>query len=171
MSDKLIITEKLNKQQLNDIFCEFLKCSEFKIQKFDSTKNSSVVFIDDGVRKFELHYILKNISTGGWKEIKNIYRIQIGTIKDDLVYTNRIRTHMLCGLVKYDNKFIMVVWNSYLYTNHNTNRSCYINVESIEKCAIRGYCLVKEFDQEIWLCDKEHFGLLIRDYINFNYVE
>ena len=171
MSENALIIEKLNKKQLNDVFNDFLMSSELGIMSFDYSKDPYVIKLSDGVRKFELHYVLKNISTGGWKEYGNIKRIQIGSIKEGLVYTNRIRTHMLCGLVRYDDDYILVVWNSYLYTSHNTNRSCYITEESIVKCTKRGYIMVHEFDQDIWLCDKKHFGLLIRDYINYNYVE
>ncbi len=163
--------EKLNKKQLNDIFYSILINSEFGIVDKKSEMDVDIVKISDGVRKFELHYLLKNISNGGWKNYNNIKRIQIGNIKKGLVYTNRIRTHMLLGLVRYDEDYILVVWNSYLYTNHSTNRSCYITLEAIEKCLNRGYVQVHEFDQDIWLCDKRHFGLLIRDYINYNYME
>ena len=163
--------EKLNKKQINDLFYGFLMLSEFGIEKKYNDKEPCIVIINDGVRRFELHYILKNISDGGWTDsYENIKRIQVGNVRDNLVSTNKIRTHMLCGFIKYKDKHILVVWNSYRYTTHNTNRSCYVNLESIIKCYDRGYIFSNDFEQEIWLCDEKHFGLLIRDYINFNYI-
>ena len=77
---------------------------------------------------------------------------------------------MLCGITLYKDKYILVVWNSYIYTNHCTNRSCYVHAETIKKCYEKGYVLSREFDQEIWLCDSTKFGLLSRDYVSFNYM-
>lgn len=171
MSDSVLTIEKIEKTQLNGIFNEFLLSSDFEIIYSDYLKHPYIVKISDGVRMFELHYILKNISTGGWEEKKKIKRIQIGNISDGLVPTNKIRTHMLCGLVRCENEYLLVVWNSYLYINHNTNRSCYISNDSLIKCAKKGYIMVHEFNQDIWLCNKEHFGLLIRDYISYHFVE
>lgn len=171
MSESSCLIEKLNGKQLQDIFNSFMLKSEFGISDIKNENGKSIIKLNDGVRKFELHYILKNISNGGWKDNVSIKRIQIGKITDGLITTNRIRTHMLCGITKYQDKFILVVWNSYLYTNHSTNRSCYIYQETIKNCYDRGYILSHEFDQDIWLCDESHFNLLIRDYINYNYVE
>ena len=171
MESKNITIEKLNKKQLLEVFESFLLQSKFAIEYKNYTEDPLDVKLNDGARKFNLYFILKNISSGGWKDNQNIKRIQIGNIKDKLVTTNKVRTHMLCGLIYYKDKYIMVVWNSYIYTNHNTNRSCYIYFDSIKKCYEKGYVFSHEFDQEIWLCDCHNFALLIRDYICYNYVE
>jgi len=165
------IIVKLNKKQLTDIFESFLLQSNFAIESKDYNNDHLYVKINDGARKFDLYFILKNISSSGWKDNYDIQRIQIGNIKDKLVTTNKRRTHMLCGLTYYKDKYILVVWNSYLYTGHTTNRSCYIYTDTIKKCHEKGYVFSHEFDQEIWLCDSSKFGLLIRDYISYNYVE
>ena len=163
--------EKLNKKQLSDIFDSFLLQSNFAIENKNYNSDPLNVKINDGARKFDLYFVLKNISSGGWKDNSDIKRIQIGNVKDKLVTTNKKRTHMLCGLTHYEDKYILVVWNSYLYTSHNTNRSCYVYTDTIKKCYETGYVFSHEFDQEIWLCDCTKFGLLIRDYISYNYVE
>ena len=171
MNNNSNVIERMNKKQLLDIFDSFLLESNFAIEnkKYDSDPLN--VKINDGARKFDLYFILKNISGGGWKEKQEIKRIQIGNIKDKLVTSNKKRTHMLCGLMRYNEKYILVVWNSYLYTKHNTNCSCYVHSETIKKCYETGYVFSHEFDQEIWLCECSKFGLLIRDYISYNYVE
>ena len=169
MENSLI--EKLNKKQLLDVFDSFLLESNFAIENKNYDADPLNVKINDGARKFDLYFILKNISSGGWKDNLEIKRIQIGNIKENLVTTNKKRTHMLCGLIRYESKYILVVWNSYIYTTHNTNRSCYVHSETIKKCYETGYVFSHEFDQEIWLCDCSKFGLLIRDYISYNYVE
>ena len=160
----------LEKEELLNVFFQIVENSGFVVTEKDISTEINKIKIKDTARKFELHFIVKNISYGGRKEKEDIKRIQVGNIKDHLVTTNRIRTHMLCGIINYEGKNILVVWNSYLYTNHTTNRSCYIHLETIKKCAKQGYLLTSEFDQEIWLCDETHFGLLIRDYINFIYI-
>lgn len=171
MDNSSYIIEKLNKKQLLDIFDSFLLESGFAIESKNYDDDPLNVKIKDVGRKFDLYFILKNISNGGWKDNSDIKRIQIGNIKDKLVTTNKKRTHMLCGFIRYENKYILVVWNSYLYTSHNTNRSCYVYSNTIKKCFETGYVFSHEFDQEIWLCDSSKFGLLIRDYISYNYVE
>ena len=163
--------DMLNKKQLYDIFNSFILDSNFAIENSSYETEPSYLKIYDGVRRFDLYFILKNISNSGWKEKNEIKRIQVGNVKEGLVTTNKIRTHMLCGIVGYKDKYILVVWNSYLYTNHSTNRSCYVHADTIKKCYDRGYVFSHEFDQEIWLCDSSKFGLLIRDYVSYNYVE
>ena len=171
MENSSYVIDKLNKKQLLDIFDSFLLESNFAIENKSYESNLLNVKLNDGARKFDLYFILKNISSGGWKDNSDIKRIQVGNIKDKLVTTNKKRTHMLCGLIRYENKYILVVWNSYIYTSHNTNRSCYVYSNTIKKCYETGYVFSHEFDQEIWLCDSSKFGLLIRDYISYNYVE
>lgn len=163
--------EKLSKKQLIEIFETFLLNSNFAIEEANYSSDPLNVKLNDGARKIDLYFVLKNISGGGWKDLNEIKRIQIGSIKDKLVTTNKKRTHMLCGITSYKDKYILVVWNSYIYTNHITNRSCYVHAETIEKCYKNGYVFSHEFDQEIWLCDNTKFGLLVRDYISFNYME
>ncbi len=171
MSDKQIAnTERLSKEQLLEIFDSFLSVSGFKKKEFNYNETPFNVKIEDPGRIIDIHFLLKNVSGGGWKENKEIKRIQIGNIKDKLVTTNKKRTHMLCGITKFKDKNILIVWNSYLYTKHLTNRSCYIHTDTIERCYENGYVFSHEFDQEIWLCDETKFGLLVRDYISYNYL-
>lgn len=166
--ENLTVT-KQSREQLLSAFSQILVSSGFAIKKVDTTNDSTEIVIDDGVRRFDLFLIIRTLSTGGWKDKPNIKRIQVANIKDLIVYTNKIRTFMLCSMTKYKDKTIVIVWNAYLYTHHKTNRSCYINIDAIEKCYEKGYFLSRDFDQEIWLSDESHFGLLIRDYISFNY--
>ena len=161
-----IVLHKYNKQELLEIFKSFLDQSNFKIASINEEQNE--VHINDGVRRFIVHFMIKNVSCGGWESKKNIYRIQVANVKDDLIPTNRVKTHMLIGIADYDGEYYLVVWNSYRYTKHNTQRSCYVNEESFEMCKEKGYILVRDFDQETWLCKKDKFSLLVRDYIEMN---
>lgn len=170
MAPENIKIDKLNKNQLLEIFKSFLLQSGFAIEESNYNSDPLEIIINDGARKFDLYFLLKNISGGGWKDNKDIIRIQIGNVKDKLVSTNKKRTHMLCGITLYKDKYILVVRNSYIYINHLTNRSCYIHTQTIKKCYEKGYVFTHEFDQEIWLCDDTKFGILIRDYISFNYM-
>ncbi|MCR4874507.1 MAG: hypothetical protein K5923_02035 [Clostridia bacterium] len=163
-----VVLKTLTKSQLEEKFEEFLVASNFKITFKDSSK--SEVRISDGIRRFDIFYILKNISSGGWKEKNSIFRIQVSNTKDVLVTTNSIRTHIILGLVEYKGEDILVAWNSYRYVNHKTQRSCYVDESALDTCFNRGYIKVHDFDQETWLCRKENFSLLIRDYLYFNYI-
>lgn len=169
MFDLELKTEVLKKEQLLEIFTTFLLESGFSIIEKNYNQNPCIVKIKDNARKFEIHFIIKNISGGGWEDKKNIKRIQVGDVKSSLINSNKIRTHMLCGITLYKEKYILVVWNSYLYKKHATNRSCYIHAETIKKCYERGYVFINESNQDIWLCDSSKFGFLIRDYISYNY--
>lgn len=156
--------------ELLNKFKNIIVTSDLKLESLISENGKHIANISDCCRKFELHFVIKNISSGGWKEKQTIKRIQIGNIKDGLVSTNKIRTHMLCGIIEINKKFLIVVWDSYLYTNHATNRSCYITNNAIDTAEKNGYAFVNEHNQYIWLSDDKHFNLLIRDYINYNYV-
>lgn len=161
----------LNKTELYDCFKSFLSKSSFNILNENISPDIYNLRINDTARKFEIHFILKNISGSGWSDKDEIKRIQVGNVKKNIVYTNKVRTHFLGGIINYNEKNILIVWNSYRYLNHETNRSCYVNLESIKTAFEKGYYYTNDFEQEIWLCDEYHFNLLIRDYINFNYME
>lgn len=162
--------KKTNKLKLIDIFQKFIYNSKFIIEESKQDSDINYIKIKDCARKFELYYLIKNISGSGWTNKNHIRRIQVSNFSDTVVSTNKKRTHMLCGVVNYEGTNILVVWNSYRYLNHTTNRSCYVYLESIKKAAANGYLVTKDFDQEIWLCDENNFNLLIRDYISFNYM-
>lgn len=161
----------LSKIELYELFKSFLEKSDFNIISEENLADIYKVKINDTARKFDIHFMLKNVSDSGWSDNLEIKRIQVGDVKKNIVYTNKIRTHFLCGITRYNDKNLLIVWNSYRYLNHSTNRSCYVYLESIKSAYEKGYYFTNDFDQEIWLCDEKHFNLLIRDYINFNYME
>ena len=165
------ISGKIKRSVLINQLEIFLLEAGFAIKAKKNESDPVEYTIYDGVRKFFLNIILKTVSFGGWKDHPEIKRIQIGSIKDNIVYTTKNMTFMLCGLIQCNGKTLMVVWNAYEFTKHNTNRSCYVTDEAIEEASKRGYVRYNDFDCEKWICDAQHFGILIRDYISFNYME
>ena len=163
-----IVLHKYNKQELMSIFSDILVQSGFSITECNIETNE--ISIKDGIRNFIVRLIIKNISPCGWEAKETLYRIQVANVKDSIIPTNNVKTHMLCGIADYKGNIILVVWNSYRYLKHNTQRSCYVYEKSFEKCLDNGYVMVRDFGQETWLCEKNKFSLLIRDYIYYNNV-
>lgn len=169
MEEVMVI--KLTKSEIIDILNNFFNYSNFEVFKFKDEKDFFDINIKDIARRFNIRMITKNITSCGWRDKPQIKRIQTVNLSDRIIYTNKVSSFLLSGLIKCKDKYILVVWNAYRYIHHTTNRSCYINDKDILECYNKGYCFVHDFDQEIWLCDCNNFNLLIRDYIMFNYVE
>ena len=160
---------KLSQEEINIKIEEFLTKSSFHVKDKKVTIIPYLYKVEDVARKINIHFICKNITNAFLPGKPDVYRIQISTINDIFVYTNKNETMLLCGLCLYKDKWLLVVWNAYRYLNHKTNRSCYVNESTLEDCYNSGYCFSRDFSQESWICDIDHFNLLIRDYIIFTY--
>lgn len=115
---------------------------------------------------------LKNITGAGWQDKPRIKRVQVKNIKNEapdlLYYQNATTVNLIMGYYNFDNNPLIVCWDAYRYLNHNTLRSCYVNVD----CLLRGY--EKKFyegvvsQQKCWVFKGEQFAIFIKKYIEYN---
>ena len=164
-----VFFNKMSQFEIDEKIKEFIICSNFKVKQNNIDEMQFIYHIEDVARKIRVHFLCKNITSSGWSDKPDIVRIQIKNISDVFFYTNKNKTFLLSGICLYRDKWILIVWNAYRYMNHKTNRSCYVNMSTLEQCYNDGYTFSKEFNQETWLCDVDNFKLLIRDYIMFTY--
>ena len=137
---------------------------------FDGTFMRYKLKLDN--RLISLNILIKNIVNSGWIEKPYIKRIQIKSLLNVEVPKNTNEScTMLVGVALVNSKPILVVWNPFMYTYHNTNRSCYVNVESLAKCWRDGFLKTIDAKQNILLSDEENFGVLIKRYIDDNSIE
>ncbi len=125
--------------------------------------------IDSGAISFDLY--LKNITGAGWADKPGIKRCQVKNFKADHLGGIKIvelrHYNLILGYYNYDSNPILVAWDAYRYLKHETNRSCYVTVDSLK----RGY--EKKFyegvvsSQKCWIFTGDKFDLFLKRYIEY----
>ena len=62
----------------------------------------------------------------------------------------------------------MVAWNAYMYVMHNTERSCYVDVDVMKRAYIQGYVEDIVSKQKVWAFTPEYFDKFLDNYISKN---
>ena len=175
---KLVLAEdkKYNKIQLKEQFEIFLSQAGYKIETWiNSTSTPYDLIICNDVGKTHLHVFLKNITGAGWIDKPKIRRVQVKNVRltsnKNYVKTSNFETLMILGYYNFDDNPIMVAWDAYRYISHNTIRSCYVTVDTLQLGYSNGYHVDTNSDKKVWIFDKNYFDKFLVDYIKYQNME
>lgn len=167
--NSLAVNTKYNKNELIDLFENMMKKSNFTILNSVKSDNYYECSVRSYYNKYYLRVVIKNISFSGWRDKDNIRRIQTPNPSSYLIESKKDQTFLLCGVTQYNGKNIFCFFNSYDYVSHRTLRSCYVTTQTIEKGYSQGLFFDDRGSNAVWVCDEEHFDLLLRNFILDNY--
>lgn len=177
-NQNLVLSEdkKFSKNELKIQFENFIKESGYHIESWINQNSTPYeLIIANEERKIHLHLFLKNITGAGWEDKPKIKRVQVKNVRTtsikDYVKTSNRETLMILGYYNYDDNPIMVAWDAYRYIRHNTIRSCYVNVDTLQQGYSNGYFVGTDSDQKVWLFDTYHFEKFVEDYIKYQNME
>ena len=166
MPQDVVDNSNLSLKQRVDLIKEFLLRSNVELFSAEETENGFVKFdIKNGKDVFSLHILPKNIVNSGWAEKPYIKRIQVMSfLGKNIPLNTKENSSLFLGIAFVNNEPIFAVWNPFAYVYHKTNRSCYVNVDSLALCSREGFIKTVDSKQVVLLCDKNHFGDLISYY-------
>lgn len=172
MSD-IIENGQLTQKQRIDLVKSFLLESDVELLSEKDKPNSfhgfSVKILG---KQLELNILTKNVVNSGWVEKPYIKRIQVTSFIGKQIEKNTDGScSLFLGIAFANSKPIFIVWNPFLFVFHKTNRSCYVNVESIARCFHLGFLKTNDARKDVYLCDSKHFSELIERFIDDNSVE
>lgn len=151
-----------------DAFTSALLCSGYEIKKL----TQEGLFYEILVKKnaeIKIKFIIKNIVKSGWSDKPLIRRIQIPKITEkSFLISNFKQTTMLVGFIRVIDKNIFVLWSIYKNNSHKTNKSCYINLQTIFRTYLEGYVSCMESDQMIWAADENNLSKALYNYLSYN---
>lgn len=161
--------EPLNKTLL-ERFSNILTNSGFQIIKTEKNRNM-YTFVIKKVGIFTIHFLLRTVSTSGWKDKPFIRRVQIASFDiNELPKTTNNETCMIVGIENLFDKDLVVVWDIYRYGIHFTNRSCYVNVTSLANALENSYYYGINSNLPVWISTDTSFDILLSRYIEKNKV-
>lgn len=168
--------KRYTKSELLKSFEDFIKESGFKIIEWRNDKHVPYeIIISKDNKNYRLVLFLKNITGAGWETKPNIKRVQVTNIRvvdiDKYINTTDSEALVILGYYNFDDNPIMVAWNAYKYVYHGTNRSCYVDIESLLEGYKNGYISKNYADQRIWVFKANYFEVFLKNYIEKNKVE
>lgn len=163
----------LSLKQRIDLFKTFLLESSIDLIQLDNFNDDFTSFtINLDGKKFKLNLLLKNVVNSGWADKPLIKRIQVKAMTQDQIPINtELSCSMFCGFSFVNDEPILSVWNPFMYVFHKTNRSCYVNCNTLALCARDGYIKSVDSNQEVLNCNKNNLKKLILEFINRNAIE
>lgn len=166
----IIDNSSLDMKQRIDLIKEFFMNANIQVSsvsKEDEYFYTFKVRIDSIDKLFYIYP--KNIVNSGWSEKPFIKRIQVPSFfGKNIPINNKSQCSMFLGIAFVNNQPIFAVWNPFSYVFHKTNRSCYVNVESLDICYHNCFHKTIDSKKEIWLCDKNNMGKLLEMYAEEN---
>jgi hypothetical protein len=177
LTGKLVCDEKdrrFSSSELVFALRRMLESSGFELIEI-SNRNKGVYILNCSrkQRLFTFVCFLKNITGSGWAEKPMIKRIQIPNLRlfEPSLYidTTETSTVLILGYYDHDSNPLFVAWDFYRYTMHKTQRSCYVNIISMQEAYKKG--LYKTSDSHknfVWVFLPSRFDEFIFDYIKRN---
>lgn len=134
-SEEVSIPKKTIIKEFESLFSK----TSYSFVKWNNVKRAPYeCVISDGLKRINVLIYLKWISNAGWEKKPHIKRVQVSNPKnlnlDFFRYDDMNKISLIIGYYNYE-KPIFVSWNPLEYRRHNTNRSCYVDVENL----INGY--------------------------------
>lgn len=171
MRDQVLINNSdLTLKQRIDLIKDFLLRSNIQLNNVEEVEYGFIKFnINLNGKNMSLHILPKNIVNSGWSDKPYIKRIQVMSfLGKNIPMNTRESVSMFLGIAFANEQPIFAVWNPFSYVYHKTNRSCYVNINSISLCFEEGFIKSIDSKQVVLLTDKSHFGDLINYYCEEN---
>ena len=168
--------KKLSKNGLFEEFEKFVAVNGFTVKEWKNKKSVPYELIvgKEGIN-YRLIVFLKNITGAGWVDKPHIKRVQVTNVRtvdnEKYISTTDTEALIILGYYNFDDNPIMVAWNAYRYVNHNKNRSCYIDIESLHEGYMNGYTTRMCSDQRVWVFKPSYFETFLKNYIEKNKVQ
>lgn len=166
MNQDIVDNSSLSLKQRIDLIKECLLRSDIELKDVSEGENGFFKFdIICENESFSLHILPKNVVNSGWSEKPYIKRIQVMSfLGKEIPLNTRENSSMFLGIAFVNNEPVISVWNPFSYVFHKTNRSCYVEVESLVLGSHEGFIKTIDSKQIVLVCDKYHFGDLIKFY-------
>lgn len=167
MSDDVTFSRSvLIKEVKNEIGKSKVKDIELFFQK--GTFHLAVT-IDSETVAFDLY--LKNITGAGWADKPGIKRCQVKNFKAEHLEGMQIvklkHYNLILGYYNFDSNPILVAWDAYRYLNHETNRSCYVTVDSLKRGYEKRFYEGVVSSQKCWIFTGDRFDQFLKRYIEY----
>ncbi|HHX70807.1 MAG TPA: hypothetical protein GX708_22495 [Gallicola sp.] len=165
--------KKYTKKELYDIFIDLLIENNFIIIKSSLPTESPIEVIvrDNNENDYRFVVNIRNITGSGWKDKIDIKRVQVINIlyssPEKIITTNQNQAMFLLGYYNFDNNPIFVAWDFYRYTKHNTNRSCYVTINHLQRGFENGFYEGVSAQNIIWVFKIQYFSKFVEKYINY----
>ncbi len=160
---------KYKRQELIDYFIKEIKKSEILIKDFKKIADHYCLYVDIDNKNIIVELFIKNITGAGWENKPNIKRCQVKNFSKEDNNFSEVENHyyLIIGYYNYDGNPILVAWDAYRYLSHNTQRSCYVTVETLkigyEKNIYEGVVM----SQKCWAFIGSFFKEFIKKYIEY----
>ena len=157
-------TCKYGKKSLISLFTDIVDKSLCKEVRLIDDTGQFVCFeiIDSFEKKYCVHVFFRNISNSGWDDKPEIKRIQIPCLEDIKTPTKH-EFSILCGIGKFDEEYMLAVWDPKKYLTHNTVCSCYVFFSSFIKAMNNGFFHGMNEGKEVMVCTASGFEKMIHE--------
>lgn len=155
----------ISKSLLLNMFETLFLNSQWSFVKWNDTKSAPFQCIISNDSKYvKVLVYLKQISNAGWEEKPHIKRVQVSNPKklnlDFFRYDDVDKISLILGYYNYT-KPLLVSWDPNEYRRHNTNRSCYVEIDALLDGYNLDYCKKVSMGQSITLFKPEKFGMFL----------
>jgi len=174
-SNEIIKAEdkKYPPKMLYEKFLDLLDANDFSIYESSSKSKApiDIVVKDKNDNLYRLVIYLRNITGAGWEDKPQFKRVQVINVRynqpDKYISTTKNQAMFILGYYNFDNNPIFVAWDLYRYTNHNTNRSCYVTINHLLTGYEKGFYEGVAAENIIWVFKEKYFSKFIDEYIKY----
>jgi hypothetical protein len=155
---------------LNKFRNMFTYSEEYSFLKWKYTTSAPYhCIIEYNNKKIDVMLYLKNITNAGWEHKPDVKRVQVSNPKYLNLNFNRVddmeKISLIIGYYNFE-KPIFVSWDAYEFRRHKTNRSCYVDIESLVAGYSEGYYKTKLYNQDIEIFSSKNIDIFLNNFFD-----
>lgn len=162
--------QKKSKAELYSALETFFLNAGFCVKEYSDVDRKRIYSLTKNEEQINITVLIKNISGCGWKDRKNIKRIQVLKMARP-PKTTKSQCFLLLGMTSINGSDILVAWNPLKYIYHEKNRSAYVYDEALFEAYNKGFYQTVQNGEKILVCNNNHFSELLDQYYRYSYVE
>ncbi len=168
MNINIRLTE-LNKVELVNAFQKILINNQYNITEFNNNNKKDIFkcikCIKDNIN-YSFYFNISNLNKAYLPKDPTVKRRQISSLNIDDIPTIKIDTiSFLLAYCEIGEKAVFVAWNPFYFTEHKTNRSCYVNENDIIDAYSKNYVKNKYGKTPFFIFNESGFDSFIKEYI------
>ncbi|MFA7436089.1 MAG: hypothetical protein WC006_07000 [Bacilli bacterium] len=160
--------KKFKPKDLSLFFIEMITKNGFKVLEFKDEGAIKYLKTYKNGKTIEIYFLIRNVAHSGWSKKPHIKRIQVQNFSIDnpelFSPSDKNVYFFFVGYYNFDNNPLFIFWDPGRYTEHKTNRSCYVFLNTLLMAYKEGYVDSINMNRKVWVIDDNNFEKFLINY-------
>lgn len=168
-NELIIKLTNLNKSELINAFQKVLIDNHFNIIQYNAGEKKSnfkTIYCEKENKQFSFCFNISNLSKAYLPKDPTVKRRQISSLNmNEIPMITKNNVTLLLSYCEINTTSVFIAWNPFYFTEHKTNRSCYVNEKELLDVISENYIKSKYGKTPVYIFTEQGFERFISEYI------